>query len=69
MIVMPHKFRIKVIAEEIKTGLQKNFYLKASYNYVQSYLFSRSVSPEDFDNFSIKLKAYSKQFFNVCFGP
>lgn len=49
MIVMAHKLGIKVIAEGIETGLQKDLLVKAGCDYGKGYLISRPVSPEDFD--------------------
>ena len=46
---MAHKLGIKVIAEGIETGLQKDLLVKAGCDYGKGYLISRPVSPEDFD--------------------
>ncbi|HEY5799544.1 MAG TPA: bifunctional diguanylate cyclase/phosphodiesterase, partial [Burkholderiaceae bacterium] len=49
IIVMAHKLGLKVIAEGVETAEQKQHLLAAGCDYVQGFLFSRPVPPEDFE--------------------
>jgi EAL domain-containing protein (putative c-di-GMP-specific phosphodiesterase class I) len=50
IIMMAHTLGIKVIAEGIETKEQRDLLLAAGCDYGQGYLFSRPVSPDDFEN-------------------
>jgi diguanylate cyclase (GGDEF)-like protein/PAS domain S-box-containing protein len=49
IIVMAHKLGLKVIAEGVETEEQKDLLDAAGCDYVQGYLFSRPVPPEEFE--------------------
>jgi len=42
---MAHKLGLKVIAEDVETGVQRTLLKSAACDYVQGYLFSRPVPP------------------------
>lgn len=46
---MAHKLGLKVIAEDVETGVQKTLLKSAACDYVQGYLFSRPVPPEQLE--------------------
>jgi diguanylate cyclase (GGDEF)-like protein/PAS domain S-box-containing protein len=50
IIVMAHKLGLKVIAEGVETGAQRNLLSKAGCDYAQGYLFSNPVTPEEFED-------------------
>ena len=49
IIVMAHKLGLKVIAEGVETEAQRKLLSKAGCDYAQGFLFSRPVSPEEFE--------------------
>lgn len=49
IIVMAHKLGIKVIAEGVETQEQKDLLSDAGCDYVQGYLFSKPLPPEEFE--------------------
>lgn len=50
IIMMAHRLDIKVIAEGVETQAQRELLVNAGCNYVQGYLVSRPVAPEDFES-------------------
>ena len=53
IIVMAHKLGCKVIAEGIETEGQKNLLMAAGCDYGQGYLFSKAISPAEFESLFI----------------
>ena len=49
IIVMAHKLGIKVIAEGVKTQLQRDLLLAAGCDFAQGYLFSKPLPANEFD--------------------
>ncbi len=49
IIAMAHKLGLKVVAEGIETEMQRDLLIKAECDYGQGYLFSKPVSPEEFE--------------------
>jgi len=49
MIIMAHKLNMLVIAEGVETTEQRDLLLKMGCDYAQGYLFSKPVSPDDFE--------------------
>lgn len=73
IVVMAHKLGIKVIAEGIETEEQRNFLLSIGCDYGQGYLFSKPVTPEDFEKLlvhdTIKRKSYDVSQVNSDHSP
>jgi diguanylate cyclase (GGDEF)-like protein/PAS domain S-box-containing protein len=53
IIVMAHKLGLKVIAEGVETVGQRNLLATAGCDYAQGYVFSKSLSPEEFERLLI----------------
>ncbi len=51
IILMAHELGIKVIAEGVETELQRDLLVAAGCDFGQGYLFSRPISPPDFEAF------------------
>ena len=49
IIVMAHKLGLKVIAEGVETGAQRDWLKAAQCDYAQGYFFSPPVSAQDFE--------------------
>jgi EAL domain-containing protein (putative c-di-GMP-specific phosphodiesterase class I) len=49
IIAMAHKLGIKVIAEGVETGAQRDFLTQAGCNYAQGYLCSKPVPVDEFE--------------------
>jgi diguanylate cyclase (GGDEF)-like protein/PAS domain S-box-containing protein len=49
IIVMGHKLGLKVIAEGVETGAQREILLRAGCDYAQGHFFSPPIPPEEFD--------------------
>jgi EAL domain-containing protein (putative c-di-GMP-specific phosphodiesterase class I) len=49
IIVMAHKLGLKVIAEGVETREQEEILAAAGCDYIQGYLISRPVPPEEFE--------------------
>ena len=49
IIMMAHKLGLKVIAEGVETGAQRDLLLEAGCDYAQGYLYSKPVPPEEFE--------------------
>ena len=49
IIVMAHKLGLKVIAEGVETPAQRELLASVGCDYVQGYLFSRPLPPEEFE--------------------
>jgi diguanylate cyclase (GGDEF)-like protein/PAS domain S-box-containing protein len=49
IIVMAHKLGLKVIAEGVETAEQRDLLAAAGCDYAQGYMFSRAMSPEEFE--------------------
>lgn len=54
IIVMAHKLGFKVIAEGVETSIQRDLLTVAGCDYVQGYLYSKPVPPEEFNKLLIK---------------
>ena len=53
IIVMAHKLGLKVIAEGVETEGQRSLLAAAGCDYAQGYLFSKAISPEEFERLLI----------------
>jgi diguanylate cyclase (GGDEF)-like protein/PAS domain S-box-containing protein len=53
IIVMAHKLGLKVIAEGVETEGQRKLLAKAGCDFMQGYLFSKAVPPEEFEKLLI----------------
>ncbi len=60
IIVMAHKLGLKVIAEGVETVEQRKLLAAAGCDYGQGYLFSKAVSPEEFED---SLRAGTSYYF------
>ncbi len=49
IIVMAHKLGLKVIAEGVETEAQRSMLNDAGCDYAQGFLYSRSLTPEEFE--------------------
>ena len=53
IIVMAHKLGLKVIAEGVETEGQRKLLSAAGCDYAQGYLFSKAITPEEFEKLLI----------------
>ena len=51
IVLMAHKLGLKVIAEGVETKEQRDILAAAACDYVQGYLFSEALSPDEFETF------------------